>query len=415
MNVDIYWVEEDLVQREMPKRVKLGALHPLIVLPVRRNALPDEYAFAVRCSSGANRQQVGDPPRPRVFAFEEIVKWISTRVNVDNIAMFHNLFPVRRSALTYLVGRGFLDEKLIAAIEKLLAGILWSEEMGMTILPKTSPGQLVPREVRNACPGDIIEIDGSPGVVVSNVAFNRRHALGSLAIVPLIDESKISGACRVAFGSLVAAPEFLKICQPFEGVHSVRPRDERLDVERLRQLIAQVRELLEWGAEAPSLLERGATDGLAMEESKHVCLFATRTRPRKGEAPKHIPLPLSRPIAGASEVFEPILLDSVRYEGPEGSLRVELWDRQGVISLQVVAEEGTLRVINLLSALSQNHSIAVARGPVWPEDWTYSLPIGPVSEVQDQVVEVSIRAPGISEEYTFQLARSDAIMEDVST
>jgi hypothetical protein len=414
MNVDVYWVDEDLIQRQIPKLVLTGFPHPIMALPVRRNALPDGHAFVVRCTSGESRTPVGYPPRPPIFPFESRVEWISTKIHAENIAMFHNLFPVPTAALPRPHGHASLDKNQRAAIDHFLAGMIWDESAGRALLPRTAAGKLVPREVRDAKPGTVLEIDGSPGVVVSNVAFNRRHVLGSLAVVPLVDGQKAIGTDRVAVGAFVAAPEFLKICQPFAGIHDVRLTGHQLDKESLGHLTTQLRELLAWGVEAPVLLSKGEAGTLALKETEHACLFSTRTRPPDGKPTKHFLVRRSRPIAGASEVFEPTLLDSTRYEGSQGTLRVELWDRRGVINLQFVAEGGTLEVINQISVFSQNGTVAVARGPVWPEDWTYSLAVGPLSEVQDQTIEVSIRAPGISAEYAFQLDKDGSTKETTS-
>lgn len=407
MNVDICWVKEDLLAREPPHVVEEHP-HGYLILPVRRNLLDDGYVFVVRLSSGDRRPHVGDPPEPLRYPFEQRLRWQSSRGGQTSIIKFHNLFPVKTEAITFLRGRGFLDEPALAEATRSIAGLLWDEGAARDLMREPSTAKLVPGAARAAQPGDIVTVDGAPAVVVSSATLHQWHHFGTLSLVPLIEATSPTATERVAIGSLVAAPEFLKTCQVVDGVQTIRPDGRRFATPSLDQLLAQVRELLEWGETSPPGFATGTVGHPTLSDATHPCLFSNRPRPWRTGIPRNVPLPLGYPVAGTNGPFEPTQLDAVRFKGSQGDLRVELWDREGVIGLELVTESGRLQVIDMLSIMTDDGFLNIARGPLVPQDWAVSQTLGPVSALEGRVIEVSVRAPGIAEEYTFQLDRTDA-------
>ncbi len=406
MNVDICWVNEELLSREPPHAVEKKP-HGYLILPVRRNLLEDGYVFVIRLSSGDRRPHVGDPPEPLRYPFEQRLRWESSRGGQTSIIKFHNLFPVKTEAITFLRGRGFLDEPALAEATRSIAGLLWDEETARDLMREPSTAERVPDAARAAQSGDLVTVDGAPAVVVSNATLHQWHHFGTLSLVPLVEAPSPAVSGRVAVGSLVAAPEFLKTCQVVDGVQTIRPDGRRLPAPSLDQLLAQLRELLEWGETSPPRLAAGTIGNLTLSEESHPCLFSNRPRPWRTGVPRYLSLPRSYPVAGANEQFEPTQLDAVRFMGPQGDLRVELWDREGVIGLELVTESGRLQVIDMLSIMTDDLSLNIARGPLVPQDWAVSHTLGPVSMLEGRAIEVSVRAPGIAEQYTFQLGRTN--------
>lgn len=394
MNVDICWVKEDLLAREPPHVVEEHR-HGYLILPVRRNLMEDGHVFVARLTSS---------PEPHPFRLR--LRWQASSDGQTSFIKFDNMFPAKTESLGYVRARGFLDENALAQATHSVAGLLWDEKMARELIQKPSTADLVPATARAAQPGDILTIDGAPAVVVSNAVVHQWQHYGTMALVPLIEVHGVQDSQRIVVGSLVAAPEFLKMCQVIDGLQIIRSGG-RLPAPSLDRLMSQVREMLEWGETSPPSFAARAIGDLAVSKETHPCLFSNHPRPWHTGAPHKLTLPLKRPVAGANEQFEPTQLDAVRFMGPQGDLRVELWDREGVIGLELVTEGGRLQVIDMLSIMTDDLSLNIARGPMVPEDWSVSQTLGPVSTLEGRVIEVSVRAPGIAEEYTFQLNRTD--------
>ncbi len=403
MKADVFWVNEDLLARELPKTTEPFS-HGYVVLPLRRNSLDDGFAFVMRLSLRKDRRRDPTTGRARIYPFERWLDWGPIGADPQSsILMAHSLLPVAVDVLTVWRGQAVLEGGILEDCQQLVAGLLWDSETAHRLLKRASTDGFVPDFVRGLQPGMVVTVDGAPGVVVSNSVLHRRHHFGSLALVPLMARPPHERSGRVRVGSLVAVPEFLKICQPLvDPLLQVRPDDRRLSPEELEVLTGQVRDLLSW--EEPA---RPLPTSTPARPPEHPCLFSNNARPWRAERARGVN-PGPGTFSGAEAPFEPSLLDAESYEGPHGGLRIELWIYRGEVYVDVVRVDGAIPMIDMLSVLSDDRTINVVRGPLSPGEWVLSQTIGPLSEVQERAIEVSVCAVGLAANYTFVLEHAGA-------
>lgn len=413
MNADICWITEHLLKRAIPATTEVMD-HGMIVLPVRRNLLDDGFVFTARLTSGTRRRHTGSPPQPELHPLERRIRWQAATGVQTSIVKFCELQPVPVRVLQPVRGRSFLDEDAQEEIARILAVLIWDDRAAPELLgrPRRKAPLVIPA-VAKLSTGDIVMLDGTAGIVVSGRWLHETHYFGILALVPLVAATVPHGRLRVEVDGLVAAPELLKVCHAYAGIHTLVSTGRTLVPSDRERLLTQLRELFEFGESIVPSVASEPIGELGTIEA-HRCLFATRAVAWRPMARTYLPPPLDRPIAAAAQglVFPPILLDSVQAAGVEGDVLLEIWDREGEISLRLVTEGGRLPVIDMLSVMSDTLSVNIACGPIVPQNWIVDQAIGPISALLGVPVAVEIHAPGVVLRHTFQIGAAPA--EEVS-
>lgn len=398
---DIYWITEDLPRRE-PSLPTWSHDHGYLALPVRRNNLGDGHGFFLRLTDRSDDERARDGEQP-IYAFERRVTWGIERKTQDSILQVHSLLPARFEDLGRSRTGWRFEGDALKECRAFLDALLEDRDEANRQLRRGQSDAQVSQVTKDCKLGDVIAIDGGWAVVVSNEIVRRRHRFGFTALVPLMLHPPSDRPGRIAVAGRYAVPEFLKICQPMaEPAMTIVDMESPLSPDDLAALQAQVRDLLTW--EEPV---RPPSVAPVFDLAEHLCLTSNRPRPWSRRIVEATGVRTRR--RGAVRPEEPAYVTGEYFPGPFGDLRVEVWELRNELYVDLVVVDERLTVIDMLSVLSTSHSINVVRGPIRPpERGIITQPLGPLHQIEGELISISIRAPGITEDYPVRfIARDD--------
>ncbi len=392
MSGNVHTIEEYLQDRRTPDRPPKAHSHAVWTLSATDIAAAQGFAIACRTTS---REQL------RPLEFE--ARWVredsreGTSVS-SSVLKPQNLLLLDPRRAGPIVGTA--SSKWEGRTRSTLDAMTWAEASGRSHL-RGGNGQdrTVHPEVSILLPGDVIDVQGSRCVVLSNTSLHKLHWFGPMLVAPL----RRGGAagthcCAVLYkGDRIA----------FEEIHTCEPIPERHRVARVENIGASALSETYAGLASLNLVTRKPR----VSRDDLLKYLTAANIDRGGLAPQAI---IPHIISGPVDInFKSLVVKSKplrrgvgeglskrwtqeRYEGDFGTLRVEFWSRADRMFLRINAEGGKLRILDQVSLFSDDPLIDVFEENVPLAEWFWEIPIGSQMELNNKILNVNAVADGIT-------------------
>lgn len=209
---NLYWINESLADRYRPGAPPIRQDHPVITVTPAEIASAIGLVHVCQLTSGTARRAPAG-----CYPFEHEVNWAGSKSGESSIVKAYGLFPVAATALQAY--RGPATSLWERPLRRHISAMSWNEAEA-TELHRDRPYRAtnIHPVVSEARRGDVLRINGQDAVVLSNAAFNRGHAYGTLLVAPLRDATRGNPiATALAFDGRRVAVEETQCCQLLAG------------------------------------------------------------------------------------------------------------------------------------------------------------------------------------------------------